>query len=37
MVDATFASDQGENTSCLVKSIEGASVAVSRTTGVIGG
>ena len=37
MVDATFPSDHGENSSCLVKIIEGASVAVSRTTGVIGG
>lgn len=37
MVDATFPSDHGENSSCLVKSIEGAIVTASCTTGVIGG
>lgn len=37
MVDATFPSDHGENSSCLVKSIEGGIVTASCTTGVIGG
>lgn len=34
MDDATFPSDHGENSSCLVKSIEGAIVTASCTTGV---